>query len=57
MKASKQTDLEVHIVALKGRLIEIRGMEGSAELASYLKFAILAAEQSVKLHKQHRESK
>lgn len=57
MEASKQTDLEVHIVALKGRLIEIRGMEGSAELASYLKFAILAAEQSVKLHKQHRESK
>jgi hypothetical protein len=53
LKMNNKTDLEVHIVALKGRLIEIRGMEGSAELASYLKFAILAAEQSVKLHKQH----
>ena len=54
MEASKQTDLEVHIVALKYQLqavLKVNDMDS----ADRLKFAILSAEESVKLHKQHRE--
>jgi hypothetical protein len=56
MEANKQTDLEVHIVALKYQLQAVLKVQ-DVKMAHLLRFAILAAEQSVKLHKRHRESK
>ena len=52
-KMNNKTDLEVHIIALKYELKRVL-QNNEMEIAAKIKFAILAAEESVKLHKQHR---
>ncbi len=47
------TDLEMHIKAMKMQLKVVLGKD--EQQCEYLKFAILAGEESLRLHREHRK--
>jgi len=51
---NSKTDLELHVIALKYQLQAVLAVK-DIDSANQLKFAILAAEESLKLHNEYRE--